>query len=178
VSAPARRLRVLFLCTGNSARSILAEHFLRRFDAVHFDAYSAGAAPSGAVHPLALEMLRDVYRIDPKAARSKSWEEYRDERFDFVITLCDKARESCPVWPGQPILAHWGSEDPDAASGTEAEKRRVFRRVAQEIYRRVELLCALPIEKLDRLRLEEMTRAIGRNRVDAPTRAAAASATS
>jgi arsenate reductase len=84
-------------------------------------------------------------------------------KFDFVITVCDNARESCPVWPGQPIVAHWGSEDPDATTGSEEQRRRTFRTVAQEIYRRMELFCALPIQSLDRLRLEEMTKAIGRS---------------
>lgn len=159
--APSRKFQVLFLCTGNSARSILAEHFLRRLDPARFDAFSAGAVPKGRVHPLALEVLRDGYHIDASSARSKSWDELRERRFDFVITVCDNARESCPVWPGQPVVAHWGSEDPDRAEGTVEEKRRVFRRVAGEIYRRVQLLVALPLESLDRLHLEEMTKAIG-----------------
>lgn len=157
-----KRFKVLFLCTGNSARSILAEHFLRRIDPVRFESFSAGAKPKGLVNPRALEILRDAYHIDASGARSKSWDEYRDIRFDFVITVCDNARESCPVWPGQPVVAHWGSVDPDAAEGTEEEHRRLFKSVALEIYRRIELLCALPLEKLDRLRLEEVTRAIGK----------------
>ena len=158
----AKKFRVLFLCTGNSARSILAEYFLKRLDPVRFESYSAGAQPKGSVHPYALEILRDGYHIDAADARSKSWDEYRATRFDFVITVCDNARESCPVWPGQPIVAHWGSEDPDKAEGTDEEKRRIFKRVAAEIYRRLSLFTALPMASLDRLRLEEMTRAIGK----------------
>ena len=157
-----RKLRVLFLCTGNSARSILAEYFLKRLDPVRFEAQSAGARPKGHVNPVALEILRDTYHIDASGARSKSWDELRGTPFDFVVTVCDNARESCPVWPGQPIVAHWGSEDPDRAEGSDEEKRRVFKRVAGEIYRRIQLFTALPLEKLDRLRLEEMTKAIGR----------------
>lgn len=155
-----RRYKVLFLCTGNSARSILAEHFLRRIAPARFEAYSAGANPRGRVNPLVLELLQDVYDIDASASRSKSWEEYRDVPFDFVITVCDRARESCPIWPGQPIVAHWSSEDPDSAS-SEDEARQTIRRVALEIYRRIELFTALPLESLDRMKIEERTRAIG-----------------
>lgn len=157
---PDRRYKILFLCTGNSARSILAEFFLRRLDPKRFEAYSAGANPKGRVNPHVLELLRDSYHIDATGARSKSWEEFRDVRFDFVITVCDKARESCPVWPGQPVIAHWGSEDPDAAQSEEAQ-RQAIKKVGLEIYRRLGLFTALPLESLDRLRLEQMTRAIG-----------------
>ena len=157
-----RRFKILFLCTGNSARSILAEYFLRRLDPVHFEAFSAGANPKGHVNPLVLETLKDGYHIDARDARSKSWEEYRNVKFDFVITVCDKARESCPVWPGQPIVAHWGSEDPDAVEGDQEAKRQAVKKVAVEIYRRLGLFTALPIASLDRLRLEEATKSIGR----------------
>lgn len=157
-----KKFKILFLCTGNSARSILAEYFLRRLDPVHFDAYSAGANPKGRVNPHVLALLKDAYHIDATDARSKSWEEFRGTKFDFVITVCDRARESCPVWPGQPIIAHWGSEDPDAAEGDENAKREAVKRVGVEIYRRLGLFTALPIASLDRLRLEEMTKSIGR----------------
>jgi arsenate reductase (thioredoxin) len=157
-----KRFKILFLCTGNSARSILSEYFLRRLDPVHFDVFSAGANPKGRVNPYVLETLREGYHIDASGARSKSWEEFRDVKFDFVITVCDKARESCPVWPGQPIIAHWGSEDPDAAEGGEEAKRQAVKKVAVEIYRRLGLFTALPIASLDRLRLEQATRAIGK----------------
>ncbi|HTR04402.1 MAG TPA: arsenate reductase ArsC, partial [Thermoanaerobaculia bacterium] len=156
-----KRFKILFLCTGNSARSILAEYFLRRLDPVRFEAFSAGAHPRGRVNPLVLEILRDGYHIDARDARSKSWEEFRDVKFDFVVTVCDKARESCPVWPGQPIVAHWGSDDPDAVEGDEEAKKRAVKNVAVEIYRRLGLFTALPIASLDRLRLEEATKSIG-----------------
>jgi arsenate reductase len=156
-----RRFKILFLCTGNSARSILAEYFLRRLDPVHFEAFSAGANPKGRVNPYVLELLKDGYRIDASDARSKPWEEFRGVKFDFVITVCDNARESCPVWPGQPIMAHWGSRDPDSVEGTEQEKRKVVKQVAVEIYRRIGLFTALPLASLDRLRLEKLTRSIG-----------------
>jgi arsenate reductase len=157
-----KRFKMLFLCTGNSARSILAEYFLRRLDPVHFEVYSAGANPKGRINPLVLETLRDGYHIDASDARSKSWEEFRNTKFDFVITVCDKARESCPVWPGQPIVAHWGSDDPDAVEGDGEAKRQAVKNVAVEIYRRLGLFTALPLASLDRLRLEEATKAIGK----------------
>ena len=156
-----KKFKVLFLCTGNSARSILAEFLLRKLDPARFEACSAGSNPRGRVNPLVLEVLKNDYRIDASAARSKSWEEFRDVKFDFVITVCDKARESCPIWPGQPVVAHWGSEDPDGAEG-EDEQRRVVRKGGVEIFRRLGLFTALPIESLSALRLEEMTKAIGR----------------
>ncbi len=173
-----KKFKILFLCTGNSARSILAEFFLRRLDPKRFEAYSAGASPRGRVNPHVLELLKNDYHIDPTSARSKSWEEFRDVRFDFVITVCDRARESCPVWPGQPIVAHWGSEDPDGVEGEDAQ-REAIKKVAIEIYRRLGIFTALPIESLDRLRLEEMTKAIGREAkpVSGPAGASAGAST-
>ncbi len=156
-----KRFKILFLCTGNSARSILAEFFLKRLDPDRFEVSSAGASPRGRVNPYVLELLREGYHIDASSARSKSWEEFRDVEFDFVITVCDRARESCPIWPGQPIVAHWGSEDPDAAA-SEQEQRQIVKKAAVEIYRRLGLFTALPLASLDRLRLEEMTRGIGK----------------
>ncbi len=153
--------RVLFLCTGNSARSIFAESFLRRLGGPRFEAYSAGAHPSGTVHPLTLKVLRERFQLDASSARSKSWDEYRGVTFDFVITVCDSARESCPVWPGQPMVAHWGVDDPAAFVGTEEAKERFFYEVAYTLYRRLQLFTALPLEKLDRLRVEQLTRDIG-----------------
>src|SRR6185295_6236999 len=117
-----RPLKMLFLCTGNSARSILAEYLLRKLEPRRFATYSAGAQPTGTVNPLAGRVLRENYGIDASDARSKSWEEYKGMELDFVITVCDHARESCPIWPGQPIVAHWGMEDPAAATGDEAAK--------------------------------------------------------
>ena len=155
-----RTFKILFLCTGNSARSILAEFLLRRLDPSRFEVFSAGASPKGRVNPYALALLRDGHHIDASTARSKSWEEFRDVKFDFVITVCDKARESWPVWPGQPVIAHWGSEDPDAAVGEEAQ-RHAIRKAGLEIYRRLGLFTSLPLESLDRLRVEQMTKEIG-----------------
>lgn len=140
--------KVLILCTGNSARSILGEYLLRAKGRGRFEVYSAGSHPTGRVNPLAVRTLKEKYGLDASDARSKSWNEFKDVPFDFVITVCDNARESCPIWPGQPMIAHWGSPDPAAAEGTEEEKFRFFVTVASQIARRVDLFCAFPEEKL------------------------------
>jgi arsenate reductase len=157
-----RPYRILFLCTGNSARSILAEYLIRRIGANRFESYSAGSFPTGSVNPFALCVLKETYHIEAGDARSKSWEEFDDIEFDFVITVCDNARESCPVWPGQPIVAHWGVPDPALAEGSDEEIIKQFKQAAMLIQRRIELFCSLPIEKLDRLRLEKMVQDIGK----------------
>ena len=140
--------KVLILCTGNSARSILGEYLLRAKGKGRFAVFSAGARPAGRVNPLAVRTLRENYNLDASAARSKSWDEFKELKFDFVITVCDSAREACPVWPGQPMIAHWGSPDPAAFEGTEEEKYRFFVNVASQIARRVDLFCAFPDDKL------------------------------
>jgi arsenate reductase (thioredoxin) len=155
------RFTILFLCTGNSARSIFAEYLLKKIAPMRFETYSAGSNPKPEPHTLALQILREDFKIDASDAYSKSWDEFEDVPFDFVITLCDNARETCPVWPGRPIVAHWSSPDPAAAEGSEPDKRRVFWQVAQQIRRRLELLASLPFEKLDVLRLEAATKEIG-----------------
>jgi arsenate reductase len=154
--------RVLFLCTGNSARSIFAEYLLRRIGQDRFKTYSAGSFPTGKVNPFATRVLAELYHIDASDARSKSWEEYEDVQFDFVITVCDNARESCPVWPGQPIVAHWGIPDPALAAGTDEEVFRQFRLAAVQLQRRIELFCSLPFDRLDRLKLAKLTQDIGK----------------
>jgi arsenate reductase (thioredoxin) len=154
MKTPAKK--VLFLCTGNSARSIIAEYLLRAKGQERFETFSAGARPSGKVHPLAIWVLRRHYLIDASAARSKSWDEYRKVEFDFVVTVCDHARETCPIWPGQPVVAHWGSPDPAAFEGTEEEKQRFFHAVASQISRRLDLFCALPDEKLSALKVRQI----------------------
>jgi arsenate reductase (thioredoxin) len=156
--------KVLFLCTGNSARSIFAECFLRRLGGRRFEAYSAGASPSGKVNPNTLKVLRERFNIDAGGARSKSWDEFREVKFDFVITVCEHARETCPVWPGQPIVAHWGVDDPAAFVGTQQELERFFYHVALTLYHRLQIFTSLPLEQLDRLKLEKVTRDIGRDR--------------
>ena len=140
--------KVLILCTGNSARSILGEYLLRAKGKGRFEVFSAGAKPTGRVNPLAVRVLRERYGLDASGARSKSWDEFRDVKLDFVITVCDHAREVCPVWPGQPMIAHWGSPDPAALEGSEEDKYRLFVEVASQIARRVDLICAFTDEKL------------------------------
>jgi len=153
--------RILFLCTGNSARSIIAECLLRRCAEGRFETYSAGSYPTGTVNPYALRVLKELYHIDASEARSKPWDEYEGVEFDFVITVCDNARESCPIWPGQPIVAHWGIPDPALATGTDDEKFRQLRYAAIQLQRRIDLFCSLPFEKLDRLKLQKLTEDIG-----------------
>jgi arsenate reductase (thioredoxin) len=150
--------QVLILCTGNSARSIFGEYLLRAKGKGRFAVRSAGASPAGRVHPLAVQVLREKYDLDASAARSKSWDEFRGEKFDFVITVCDSAKEACPIWPGQPVVAHWGSPDPAAATGSEDEKFRCFVNVASQIARRVDLFCAFPDEKLTPLAVQDIGR--------------------
>jgi len=155
--------KILFLCTGNSARSILGEFLIKELGKGKFESYSAGADPKGEVNPFATEVLKTHFGIDASEARSKSWDEFSEKgmQFDFVITVCDNAKETCPVWPGQPVIAHWSSPDPAAFEGTDEETEHYFFLVAMQIRRRIELLCSLPIDKLDQLRLENATREIG-----------------
>lgn len=145
--------KFLFLCTGNSARSILGEYLLKQLGGSRFQVFSAGSFPTGKVNPLAVQVLKDVYKIDASNARSKSWKEFEAWEFDLVVTVCDNARETCPVWPGQPIVAHWSSPDPAAVEGSEAEKYRAFKDVADQIYRRLQLFTALPFAELERSKL-------------------------
>jgi arsenate reductase (thioredoxin) len=146
--SPLPPVRVLFLSMGNAARSIMAECLLRRLGHGRFETCSAGVLPRGEVHPLALKVLRERFRLEPEGARSKSWEEFRGEHFDLVITLCDKAREAWAVWPGQPRMAHWDEPDPVAFEGSESQRELLFLQIGRELAQRLELLCALPVEKL------------------------------
>jgi arsenate reductase (thioredoxin) len=156
-----KKFKILFLCTGNSARSIFGEYLIQRLGPGRFEFYSAGANPKPEVNPYALRVLRDAFKIDASAARPKSWDEYRDVVFDFVITVCDNARERCPFWPGQPIIAHWSSPDPAEFRGNDKETYDYFWKVAQQIYRRIDLFCNLRMDKLDRLRQGQATKGIG-----------------
>ena len=146
--------KVLILCTGNSARSVIAEYLLRKKGKGRFEAWSAGSHPTGRVNPLALWVLKERYGLDAGDARSKSWDEFKGVKIDFVITICDHAKESCPIFPGQPVVAHFGSPDPAGLAGTEDEKKRLFVQVASQIARRLDLLCALPDHQLDPLRVQ------------------------
>ena len=156
---------VLFLCTGNSARSILAEAILNRAGAGRFRAFSAGSHPKGAVHPYALDLLRNQ-NLPVDGLRSKSWDEFAvagAPEMHFVFTVCDDAAaEVCPIWPGQPISAHWGVSDPAAAGGAEAERRLAFADTFRMLGKRISIFVSLPMQSLDRLALQERLDAIGR----------------
>ena len=158
------RCNVLFLCTGNSARSIMAECLLERIGATRFRAFSAGSFPAGAVNPYALEILeRRNHRTDH--LRSKSWDEFAAPgapEMDFVFTVCDRAGgEVCPVWPGRPVSAHWGFADPAEVEGKEAVIRAAFANTYREIATRIEVFTSLPFESLDRLALKRKLDEIG-----------------
>ena len=159
-----RIFNVLFLCTGNSGRSIIAESILRKIGAGRFNAFSAGSHPKGAINPLAIKVLDDDgYPTD--GLRSKNWDEFSAPGapvMDFVFTLCDDAaRETCPVWPGQPMTAHWGIEDPAAFEGTSIQKEAAFVLAARYIRNRVSAFASLPIRSLDRMSLAAKLREIG-----------------
>ncbi len=163
---PDRVYNVLFLCTGNSARSILAEAILNREGRGRFRGFSAGSEPKGAVNPYALELLRHA-GYDTSGLRSKSWSEFAQPgapQLDFVFTVCDNAAgETCPLWPGQPVTAHWGIPDPAAATGNPAEIAYAFDDAYRMLKRRIDLFLALPIAKLDRLVLTSRLKEIGRS---------------
>jgi arsenate reductase len=156
---------VLFLCTGNSARSILAEALVEHWGRGRFKGYSAGSFPKGAVHPLALELLERL-NLRTEGLRSKSWNEFASRgapEMDFVFTVCDQAAgEICPVWPGNPVTAHWGVPDPAAVEGSEIAQRQAFRDALRALESRIKLFAALPIDKLDRLAIKRQVDEIGR----------------
>jgi arsenate reductase (thioredoxin) len=173
MSAMASPYNVLFLCTGNSARSILAEALLNHWGKGRFHAYSAGSFPKGQMHPMTLELLTSL-KLPTAGLRSKSWDEFANRgapAMDFVFTVCDQAAgEVCPIWPGNPVTAHWGIPDPAAASG--AALARAFRDAYQRLEACIKLFTALPLEKLDRLAAKRETDRIGRLRPDTATAAA------
>ena len=157
---------VLFLCTGNSARSILAEACLNREGRGRFTAYSAGSHPKGEVHPMAIDLLNRA-NYDVSGLRSKSWDEFAvpgAPQMDFVFTVCDSAAaESCPVWPGQPMTAHWGVPDPAAVEGTDTEKALAFADTYRMLNNRISIFVNLPIASLDRLALQKRISDIGKS---------------
>jgi protein-tyrosine-phosphatase len=163
--------RTLFLCTGNSARSIMAESILNRYGLGRFEAHSAGSHPTGQVHPMALELL-ERYNYPTARLRSKSWDEFARPdapALHFVFTVCDRAAgEVCPVWPGQPMTAHWGVEDPAAFVGPDDRKLRLFKDVYFQLERRIQIFINLPIASLDRLSLQKRLDEIGRTLAEAP----------
>lgn len=155
---------ILFLCTGNSARSIMAEALLNHHGGRRFKGYSAGSRPVGRVNPLALEMIERL-DVTPEVFRSKSWSEFESPQapeMDIIITVCDSAAgETCPAWPGHPVTAHWSFPDPAAVEGSDEQQREAFRKVFREIHQRIELLVQLPVEKLERLALRDELQRIG-----------------
>ena len=156
---------VLFLCTGNSARSIMAEAILNFLGRPKFKAFSAGSHPVGNVNPLALALI-EKNRLSTTGLRSKDWSEFSQPGapfLHFVFTVCDQAAaEPCPVWPGQPMTAHWGIQDPAAVQGSDEDKRRAFLKAYTELHRRISLFTCLPFDKLDKLSLQERLKEIGR----------------
>jgi arsenate reductase len=156
---------VLFLCTGNSARSIMAEAILNKMGAGKFRAYSAGSRPKGQVHPETLRLLRNL-DYDTSSFRSKAWDEFAKPGgpdFDFVFTVCDNAAaEACPLWPGQPMTAHWGVPDPAEAKGNEAEIALAFKNAYRMLHQRIGIFTALPLRSLDQLTLQNKLKEIGR----------------
>lgn len=148
-------VRALFLCTGNSARSILGEYLLRHLAGHRFTAASAGSHPTGTVHPLAREVLREDYGIDAGDAASQGISELEGETFDLVITVCDNAKESCPIFPGAKALVHWGLPDPAAATGSGAERRKAFAEAAEALHRALKALVSLPVESMEPHRLQD-----------------------
>jgi arsenate reductase len=160
-----RPYNILVLCTGNSARSIMGEALFNTLGAGRFKAYSAGSHPTGRVNPYAIEQVRALgYAVED--LRSKSWDEFARPdapQMDFVVTVCDSAAgEVCPLWPGQPVTAHWGFADPAAIEGTDEEKRAAFASTLRQIRTRVQLFISLPLETLGRMAIENKMRAIGR----------------
>ncbi|MGO9486204.1 MAG: arsenate reductase ArsC [Rhodomicrobium sp.] len=164
-SVPSDRVfNVLFLCTHNSARSVIAESILNRSGRGKFRAFSAGSHPRGQVHPYAMDLLRNL-NFDVSGLRSKSWDEFASPdapRMDFVFTVCDDAaKEVCPMWPGQPMTAHWGVPDPSTAEGKEAEKRVAFLSTFRMLQRRIDVFTSLPLASLARLALQKKIDEIG-----------------
>jgi arsenate reductase len=164
-----RVYNVLFLCTHNSARSVMAECIINRLGIGKFKGYSAGSEPRGSIHPYALDLLRKQnYPVED--LRSKSWDEFAAPgapQLDFVFTVCDQAaQEVCPIWPGQPMTAHWGLPDPSAVEGTEAEKRFAFADTFRMLYQRIGIFVNLPIASLDRLALQKRLEEIGTTSID------------
>ncbi len=164
-----RPFNVLFLCTGNSARSVLAESILNARGRGHFVAHSAGSHPTGRVNPLAVDLL-DRMKLPTQGLRSKSWDEFAQPtspHLDFVFTVCDNAAgEVCPYWPGQPMTAHWGVADPAAVEGTDFEKTEAFRDAFRVLERRITIFCSLPFKTLDRMRLQAKLDEIGKTSGD------------
>lgn len=165
MSEATRPYNVLFLCTGNSARSILGEALINHWGRGQFRGFSAGSHPKGRVHPIALQLLAQM-KLPTQGLRSKSWDEFaapNGVHLDFVFTVCDNAAgEVCPYWPGQPMTAHWGLEDPAAVEGSDTDQWLAFRKAFSQLESRIRIFTSLPLKTLDRMKLQERLDAIGR----------------
>jgi arsenate reductase (thioredoxin) len=154
METPAHRFKILFLCTWNASRSIFAEYFMKDIGSDRFEALSAGVTPRGQVSPITLKVLQDKFRIDASGARSKSWEEFKDEHLDFVVSVSEQAEQTSHAFPDQPILAHWPYDDPTKVQGTAEQVEAAYFRVASRIRYRLQLFNNLSFDQLDRLRIE------------------------
>jgi len=154
MQTPAQKFRILFLCTWNASRSIFAEYFMKELGSARFEPFSAGVTPKGQVSPITLRILHDRFRIDASGARSKSWEEFKNEHLDFVVSVSEQAEQTSHAFPGRPILAHWPYDDPAKVQGTPEEVEAAYFRVASRIRYRLQLFNNLSLDQLDRLRVE------------------------
>jgi arsenate reductase len=153
METPAQKFKILFLCTWNASRSIFAEYFMKDIGSGRFEALSAGVTPKGQVSPVTVKVLKDKFRIDASGARSKSWEEFKDEHLDFIVSVSEQAEQTSHAFPGQPILAHWPYDDPTKVQGTPEQVEAAYFRVASQIRYRLQLFNNLSFDQLDRLRI-------------------------
>lgn len=154
MQTPAEKFRILFLCTWNASRSIFAEYFMKELGSDRFEAFSAGVTPKGQVSPITLRVLHDRFKIDASGARSKSWEEFKNEHLDFVVSVSEQAEQTSHAFPGRPILGHWPYDDPTKVQGTPEQVEAAYFRVASRIRYRLQLFNNLSFDQLDRLRIE------------------------
>jgi len=150
----AQKFKILFLCTWNASRSIFAEYFMKDIGSIRFEAFSAGISPKGQVSPITLKVLQDKFRIDASGARSKSWEVFKDQDLDFIVSVSEQAEQTSHAFPGRPILAHWPYDDPTKVQGTSEQVEATYFRIASRIRYRLQLFNNLSFDQLDRLRIE------------------------
>jgi arsenate reductase len=158
MNPPAQKFKILFLCTWNASRSIFAEYFMKDMGSSRFDPFSAGVTPKGEVSHITLRLLKEKFRIDPIGARSKSWEEFKEEHLDFIVSVSEQAEQTSHAFPGQPILANWPFDDPTKVQGTPEQVEAAYFRVASRIRNRLQLFNNLSFDKIDRLRIEVQMR--------------------
>lgn len=171
MDSPIQKFSILFLCTGNAARSIFAEYFMKEFGAGKFDAFSAGVSPRGEVSPVTLKILSERFRLEASGARSKSWHEFEGKELDFIVSVSEQAEETTHAFPGKPVLANWPYPDPSLIKGSAAEIENAYFQIASRIRYRLQLFNNLSFDKLDRLRLELKMKELGRSRDQAASQA-------